>query len=715
MAGNFASYGFPMNRFNPGTYSTSSAVGGDAAQPAAGEITRPAAESSLARANVINNICKGTIEPDVVTTSPVPRNYPQVMKVQMKESTTLKVVAPYSNLQNNQQVADSSTGIILIDWKSGPSTGFWHMGIMPALSTYQATDTYNSGINNMTTYCNTPPFRSGVFSFRFNKALAIPYNKGSGRQIRMISTNLAQNFTRSRIYSARLTIVSDTVALNAAVAAGNVTASVITETPGVSQTIAGDDCYSVSDIVNGSRWKPETVQAHSLMDGVTVVQGPDIIEELPPVDQVNRNRTDGAWESIASQIGWDQAKVATVSIASPYGTDVRQVFGTWISPWNVEGIQNNGDSLFGSQYNNGYFSPIPEMQMVSVRVRAPYYALGTFVNTTTYRAWMVFEHVFCGLNANGQPVFSSISDVHNVGSGNLSSISTGTPNPSMQFRAQNLNTAYIDCLSDPRSEYVRRRNNGTDPGKYIGTQCSMFIQLFNSTAVDPAFQLRIGAVDGAPAADAAESLFEICAVSLNTELSGPMTVVRYDEVAVGQNIRITSTVNTDNLSKSALSVITASDMYDTCYDINIYTLLNSLYFGPHTDFRCVWTNSNYKLVLAKMGKWQLSDLIETAAQSPRTMQIAEAAGLFDGLKTFGRGLLGVGRSVMRNPMVRQLARHAVDGAIAHIPHPIARELAHHAVDGAAQHFASGSGNFIHQSGDTDGGQAGGYFGDQSWV
>ena len=706
--------GYSQNRYMQRSYVTQSPVGGDAANPAAGEFTRPAEESPNMRANVINNICKGTLEPDVVTTSPVPKDHPQVMKVQMKETTTIKVVAPYGGNPGTQVSADSSTGLVLVDWKAGPSTGLFHMGILDAGAQWNRTDLYDPGLSNFTTTGTTVGARSGVNSVITNKAIAIPYNKSSGRQIRVVSTNLAQNFTRSRFYSGRLSIISDTVQLNAAVAAGNVSGSVITETPGVSQNAAGDDCYSVSDIVNGSRWKPETVQAHSLMDGLTVLQGPDIPEELPPIDQINRNKTDGAWESIATQVGWDSAKTATATVASPYGSIVRPVFGFWISPWNINGQQNNADYLMGTQYNNGYFSPIPEMQMVSVRIRAPFYTLGTFVNTTTYNAWVVLEHVFATLNANGQLVLQSISDTRSVGCGSLASISLGTADLGLNFRNANLNSGIIDITSDPRSEYVRRRNAGNDPGKYIGTQISMFFQAFNSTGVDPVLTFKIGGADGYAPANACEQILEVCAVSLNTELSGPMTVVRYDEVAVGQNIRFTSTVNTDNLSKSALSVIAATDMFDTCYDINIYTLLNSLYFGPHTDFRCVWTNSNYKKVLAKLSKWRLNDLIDTTTQSPRTMQIAEAAGLFDGLKSFGRGLLGVGRSVIANPMVRKLARHAVDGAVAHIPIPIVRELTHHALDGVQQHFASSSGNFISQSGDTEGCEAGGYFGDQSW-
>lgn len=686
--------GYSHNRFYPSNYATSSAVGGDAANPAAGEITRPAEESPNQRASVINNICKGTLEPDVVTTSPVPKNHPQVMKVQMKETTTLRVVAPYGANPGTQVSADSSTGLILTDWKAGPSTGIWHMGILDAGAQWNRTDLYDPGLAELTTTSTTIGQRGGVNSLITNKAIALPYNRSSGRQIRVVSTNLAQNFTRSRIYSARLSIVSDTVQLNAAVAAGNVTGSVITESPGVSQNAAGDDCYSVSDIVNGSRWKPETVQAHSLMDGLTIVQGPDIPEELPPVDQVNRNKTDGSWQSIATQVGWDTAKTAVLTVASPYPPVLRPCFGFWISPWNINGQQNNADYLMGTQYQNGYFDPIPEMQMVSVRIRAPFYATGTFVNTTSYSAWVAVEHVFGSLNANGQLDISSITDLRNVGSGAVSAISLGTADGGSNMRQNNLNGGIIDVLSDPRSEFVRRRNAGQDPGKYIGTQIQMYIQFFNSTGVDPAFQLRIGGADGIAASNACENLLEVCAVSLNTELSGPLTVVRYDEVAVGQNIRITSTVNTDNLSKSALSIIAPSDMYDTCYDINIYTLLNSLYFGPHTDFRCVWTNSNYKKVLAKMSKWRLSDLIDTVTESPRTAQIAEAAGLFDGLKSFGRGLLGMGRKAMANPMVRQLAQNAIDGAV--------------------NHLSRRANEFIAQSGDSEGGSAGGQFGDQNW-
>lgn len=683
---------FRTNTFIQNPYETSGAVGGDAANPVGNEVARPANESPNARANVINNICKGTLEPDLITTSPVPRKHPQVMKVQMKESSTFRVVAPYPN-PNNQVSADSSTGLILVDWKTGPSTGVWHMGILDAGGIWRVTDAYDPGLASMISYSSQPLFLSGLSQITFNKALALPYNKSSGKQLRIVSTNLANNFTRSRGYSSRLTIVSDTVQLNAAIAAGNVTASVITESPGVSQNAAGDDCYSVSDIVNGSRWKPETVQAHSLMDGVTVVQGPDIPEELAPVDQVNRNLTDGAWQSIAAQIGWDTGKVATIPLTAPYGADLRCVFNTWISPWGINGVQQNGFALMGSQYNNGYFDPIPEMQMVSVRVRAPYYATGVFVNTTTFRASLTIEHVFGSLNANGQLVIDTIADVKDVGSGSLSAISLGPVQPGNNLRAYNMTGGMIDVVSDPRSEYVRRRNNGKDVGKYIGTQVTMNIAIYNSTGADPPFNFRIGGVDGV-VSDHAENIFEVCAVSLNTDLSGPLTVVRYDEVAIGQNIRVNSVINTDNLSKSALSVITANDMYDTCYDINIYSLLNSLYFGPHTDFRCVWTNSNYKRVLAKLNKWQLSDLIDTVSRSPRTMQIAEAAGLFDGLKSFGRGLLGMGRKAMGNPMVRQFAESAIDGA--------------------ANHLSRRAKDFISQSGDTDGGSASGYFGDEQW-
>lgn len=685
--------GYPINRFTPANYQTSSAVGGDAANPAAGEFTRPAEESVSSRANVINNICKGTLEPDVITTSPVPKNNPQVMKVQMKETTTLRVSAPYAGNPGSQASADSSTGLVLVDWKAGPSTGVYHMGILPNNATWSRTDTYDPGLNNLLTLSTEATLQTGITQLTLNKALALPYNKASGRQIRIVSTNLAQNFTKSRLYSARMSMVSDTVPLNAAIAAGNVTASVITETPGVSQNVAGDDCYSVSDIVNGSRWKPETVQAHSLMDGVTIVQGPDIVEELPPVDQINRNVTDGAWESVAAQVGWNTSKTALVTLTSPYASTCRPVCCFWLSPWNINAVQQNGQTLMGNQYNNGYFSAIPEMQMVSIRIRAPFWAIGAFTTATSYAAWVVVEHVFGALNANGQLVLGSIADTRLVGSGSLGSLSLGGAQAGSNFRSAALNAPMIDVTSDPRSEYVRRRNAGQDLGKYIGSQVTMYIQIFGSSGADPSFTLHIGGVDGYAPSDACENILEVCAVSLNTVLSGPMSVIRYDEVAVGQNIRITSTVNTDNLSKSALSVITPSDMYDTCYDINIYQLLNSLYFGPHTDFRCVWTNSNYRKVLAKMGNWELSDFINTISQSPRTMQLAEAAGVFDGLKSLGKHVLGLGKRLIRHPMVRQRLNDAIDSG--------------------TNMLQSKAKEMVQQFGDS-GGHARGYFGDSNW-
>ena len=711
---------YPVNRFYPANYSVQSAVGGDAAVPAAGDITRPAEESPNARANTINNLCKGTLCPDQFMTSAVAKNYPQVTKVQMKESTTIKVNVPFAGNPGNQASADPSTGIVLINWKEGPSAGIYHMGILPANAVWDYQDAYDPGIKSALTYGQggVPSVSIGAQQLTLQKALALPYNKASQKQIRVTSANLAQNFTRSRYYSGRISVVSDTVQLNAAVAAGNVTASVITETEGVAQNVSGDDCYSVSDIVNGSRWKPETVQAHSLMDGVTVLQGPDIIEEMPPVDQINRNRTDGAWQSLAAQIGWNVQKTATVSLVTNTTSGVvTAIWGTWISPCNVAGNTVFGNTyLFGNQYTPAFFDPIPEMQMVSVRIKAPYHIAAptppaTLASDSNYRSWIVCEHFFGSLNANGQLVIQTIADTHSVGEGALPSLILG-PGGGTNFRLSDTAGGIIDIVSDPRSEYVRRRNAGDDMGKYIGTQIVHYFATYNQVAGDAPIVFRIGAIDGQVASTAAESVFEVCAVNLNTDQSGPFTVIRYDEVAVGQNIRINSLVNTENVSKSALSVIAPTDVYDVCYDINAYALLNSLFFGPHTDFRCVWTNSNYRRVLTKISNWRLQDLINTTTQSPRTMQIAEAAGLFDGLKTFGRGLLGVGRAALQNPMVRQLARHALDGAIARIPQPVGRELAHFAVDGAMRHL--GANDVLSQDGTTDA-QARGYFGDQNWI
>lgn len=714
--------GYPVNRFMAPQYSVSSAVGGDAANPAAGDVTRPAEESPSARASIINSLCKGTLCPDQYMTSPVAKNYPQVTKVQMKESTTIKVNAPFTANPGLQVSADPSTGIILINWKEGPSAGIYHMGILPGNSEWSNADSYDPGIKNALTYgFNT--IQSGVVLLRLNSALALPYNRSSQKQIRLTSTNLAQNFTRSRYYSGRISVVSDTVQLNAAIAAGNITASVITETEGVAQNTAGDDCYSVSDIVNGSRWKPETVQAHSLMDGVTVVQGPDIIEEMPPVDQINRNRTDGAWQSLADQIGFNTQRIATTPLP-PNTTSgvITPIWGTWISPSNVVGSPGASGTgyLFGNAFGYAVFDPIPEMQMISLRVRAPYNIQlpGTWQSDSNFRSWIVCEHFFGSLNANGQLVLQTIADTQTVGEGSLTSLVLG-PGSSTNFRLADCSVGLINIESDPRAEYVRRRNAGNDPGKYIGTQVVHYFSTYNQVAGDSPIIFRIGAQDSS-IGTAGESVFEVCAVTLNTEQSGPYTVIRYDEVAVGQNIRINSLVNTENVSKSALSVIAPTDVYDVCYDMNAYALLNSLYFGPHTDFRCCWTNSNYRKLLGKLANWRLQDLIQTTTQSPRTMQIAEAAGLFDGLKSFGRGLLGVGRTVMQNPMVRQLARHAIDGVVAHIPHPLGRELAHQVVNAGLNQFGQSRGDYergnevLSQDGTTSG-EARGYFGDQGWM
>ena len=697
-------YARNANSFSQRPYQTSSAVGGDAAMPAVGSGIRPADEAAGDRLLAMNNVAKGTLDPGTFLTAPVAHKHPQVQRITMKESNTLKVVqfpAPYTP---QEVVADSGTGVILVDWKRAPSTGFYHMGILNAGGLWDHTTASGAGsdLRNFVSYSNQVNLRSGIHQIQNSKACALPYSKASGRQLRVLSTNIARDYMFARNYSGRLSIISDTVQLNAAVAAGNVTASVINDTQSVAQNADGSDCYSVSDIVNGARWKNETVQAYSLMDGVTILQGPDIPEELGPIDQVNRNFTDGAWQSIAGQVGFDVRRIASTAL-NPATTGAggynAPAFGFWISPsgWTV--YDQLADSLINGYNVNNAVPQIPEMSMLSVRIRAPFWLTSStnamWTNDNGYTATLVIEHVFASLGPNGELRLDSIADVKQCGNGTMNSLLLGQAFAGQNIRAINSNAGMIDVTSDPRSEYIRRRNNGNDPGKYIGSKVNFFFMPVWSTNTGPTATLYIGGNDAYAASTHCENIVEVCAVDVNTDASGPFDVIRYDDVAIGQNIRINTCINIETVARAAFSILSPSDMYDTCYDFNIYALLNSLYFGPQTDFRCVWTNANYRKILGKLQNWSITDLQHSASMTTESRQIAEAAGLFDGLKKFGTNLFHMGRRALNNPMIRNLAMNAIDAGV--------------------NHMSRRAQDLISQSGDTEGGEATGSFGDQQWL
>lgn len=651
-----------------------------------GEI-RPREEDEGARANAIVNALKGTVAPDLYSTRPPPADHPSTVPVPFKESTTLKVLPPPAV---PSMMADTSTGAFLFFFKEGPLSGFMHYGFIPAGALF--TQFNANDLTTLLTRSITFGGTSGIDTMTFTKAIAIPWGKSSNRVPKFLGVDLATSFTKSRTYSARIAISSDTVQLNAGVIAGNVTAAVLTDTMSSQQSRDGSEAYSDSDIVNGSRWKPETIQSYPLADGVTIVQGPDISRTLEPIDQINRNKTDGAWQDLINQFGFNGQKPQVVA-PFPSSTTLQAIpmFGTWLSPYGITVTENQVNFAFANVFNlNLTTAPIPESGMLSVRMR---FAIRNSANTTNWLSSssnfsLVFEHLFASLDATGAVKFNSIADVHTVST--VNSNTNEYSNPTLPLNTSNLEQSQagaimIDGKSDPRAEYVRRRNAGVDIGKYIGTKINFY--WCPTYMVGNSIGFVIGNVEHPTSNNMLQNVLEVCATTINEEgVDGPCTVVRYDDVAVGQNIKINSMINTENLAKGTFSQFTSSDQNDVVYDGNYFSLLNSFYFGPNTDFRCCYTNKAYGELLRRIQGMQLRHIQDVANMSPASRQIAEAAGLFDGLRRIGSSALNF---VRNNPVARQIASQAMYAAASRIPGE-GGALAQHAANMANDYLQSGS-------------------------
>lgn len=660
-----------------------------------GEI-RPREEDDGARAAAIVNAIKGTLAPDLYSTRPPPVEHPSTQPVAFKESTTMKILPPPLDPNN---MADTSTGAFLFFFKEGPMSGFLHMGFIPA-GTQLAAVSVGSFLappglptlemNQFATWSDSYAGVCGADQFTFSKALALPWNRASGRIPRFLGANLAQNFTKTRNYSTRVSFVSDTVQLNTATIAGNVTVAVLTDTLALQQNSDGSEAYSNSDIVNGSRWKPETIQSYSLADGVTILQGPDIPRTLQPVDPVNRNKTDGAWESLAAQMGLVGNKPQSIA-PLPSSTNLQTycMFGTWVSPYGITALERQVNMIFTNVFaNNIACSPIPETGMLAMRMRFP---VGNGANTTNWDSsssnfTLVFEHVFASLDVAGAVRFSTIADIHTVSAANSSTNQFSAPSDTSNLEQYKCQSLMIDAKSDPRSEYVRRRNLGNDPGKYVGTKINFFWT--PTHMVGNSISFTIGAAEPLTNINqCVDNIFEVCATTINEEgVTGPCTIVRYEDVAVGQNMKINSIINTENLAKGSFTQFTTSDQSDVVYDANYYSLLDSFYFGPHTDFRCAYTNKAYAEVLRRIQGMQLRQIQDVANMSPVSRQIGEAAGLFDGLRRIGSSALNF---VRNNPVARQIASQAMYAAASKIPGE-GGALAQHAANMANDYLQSGS-------------------------
>lgn len=441
-------------------------------------------------------------------------------------------------------------------------------------------------------------------------------------------------FSRVRMYTGILQLEGNSVSVGAGSLSGAVTTSVIADTRAIS-----DASYAVSALAQQSVYRGDVIKNAKLLDGATMVIGPDYDRSYNAVNRLTTARMQGEMIDLGL-LTHNATPISNMNVDAVGQTmPPVAVSSFWVSPWQcdfrvahgvttvVGGLVTDANTPF---HNNIVTGAIDEMGCFDVEVTVPWYpwvlpvaGAEHVLQIVTVNLVVNWIHIYCNINDNGTINYNMFSEVEQVQrsasqaawmsiiGGNVS-FATSTPAP--------------DVLTTSARKY-RKTFNGSDGGKYVGTYCML------STHIGPYFDTFPGGmfvtvnVMSPRVRVRATTVDEIGAV-------GPAHIARYDGVAITQELilrgmSLVEGATTGNLAPFAQQSIPRQlSVFNPRVQLLVKELFNS---SPYFK-RCMSTVEYNTRIVPYIDNMTAKTLVDDSHENQRIAVAVQAAGLLGAVK-----------------------------------------------------------------------------------
>jgi hypothetical protein len=201
----------------------------------------------------------------------------------------------------------------------------------------------------------------------YKSALAIPYGDEASDYTLKVSPDIAQNFSKVRIFSGGYRLQCTSQAATNLTVNGRMSASVVSDSTDVCQR--DGDAYPTTVITTAARTAKEQLKQVPVQNGIYSVAGPDLIERFGEVNRLAIGDSKGSWglvdsfEMLNSNLNLGVFQANSI-LANAYNGDCFPIYNGWFSPWDVEVNQWGNNALYGpaqspqAVYPNATWTPI---------------------------------------------------------------------------------------------------------------------------------------------------------------------------------------------------------------------------------------------------------------------------------------------------------------------------------------------------------------------
>lgn len=523
----------------------------------------------------------------------------------------------------------TQTGLVL--WL--PNRGLdsiQRMGIVPTNASVQVTLTGTipvaaisaSAYNFITPYVQASGVNQdqGLTTLTFNAPLAVPVgSSGDGVTFSpsiYSSFNSVPNFSRARVVSGDVQLISDSVPVGATSLTGYFAVGAVNDTRDVGQIlVSGTNTYAAFDpntMDQASVTRKEGIKNAGCGDGVISLVGSDI-DPLYTSAYGTRDVMDAEW------INWYPTSYSAYPTSMP--TAIGNIFGVvlgcyWISPWQTTMSTVLTPSLPLANYVAG---PIDEYGVLDFEVRFSFQgwdsgsgSLGNFGHLR-----VTFYHYFATCNASGI----------NVGALNWR---VEQDDQSVKTYVQNLNSSYT--VRNYVVNSCPRMYGTAGAGKYIGTVVQISFNEDYVFASNPTG--LVGFVQGQGNPYGPGPVIGIRQRSINVRgQTGPARIFRWDGVGSGQFVKLNGCVQAQCVPAGTIVpyVQDAMGKGEVGLDLTVMCWL-AYVFNADTPIKRNWVLKQYlKYKEEIIKRLSPAQLLEWAPSNESMHGLGETLGLYDAI------------------------------------------------------------------------------------
>jgi hypothetical protein len=358
---------------------------------------------------------------------------------------------------------------------------------------------------------------------------------GAGNGIQ-IAPDLAENYSMVRAFAGKMAISSSTISGTNFNLAGTLSSAVISDTRDIAAVKGANGIYRafpVASLAQQSVTRGDVLRASSIYDGAVDLIGPDYSRVWTQPNVAATDRLDAEYRIMPCTHPYRLTLSQTATAAWSFVQDVAQ---TWITPTKTSVFVADGTSAGLNQPINWGVMETPSINedgvldidvdlTICVRHNSAIGANQSEANLE-YKFFFNFCHVFAYIGNDGFVQYNIVAENET----HLQS-SIETYKYSVQWGTAFDSSQPVMRVSKKARPRMLRNGFATPTGgKYLGTLVSTSYQLIN-----------IGGLPGATifTVDTSNLVYRVRARSVDAPgRIGPCHLIRYDDVAVGQQIQM---------------------------------------------------------------------------------------------------------------------------------------------------------------------------------